>query len=88
MTVIQTQSRFSSMTSGVSIGWLTFVELVAARWRTRRALRVARQRSPLPNPDLVRGLPREFEMTPELRAEEELRAAYRMWFGGDPLGRL
>ena len=86
MTVIQTQSRIASLGASVSVGWLTFVELVAARRRDRRAARERMARtSTTGGADAAGGCP---PMSAEDRAEADLRAAYRLWFGGDPLGRL
>jgi hypothetical protein len=84
MTVTQTPSRYSAP----PFGWLVLVELMMARWRTQRAARRARSCAALPEGDLLPGAPPVDRLTPEARAEADLRAAYRLWFGGDPLGRL
>jgi hypothetical protein len=88
VTVLQTQSRFPSTVPG----WLPLVEFVMAHWRTLQAERRRRQaiRSPgaQPHRDLRDGGREACGLSPEARAEAELRAAYQMWFGGDTLRGL
>ena len=88
ITVIPTQSRFSALAHGVSEAWHAVAARAVDAWRARRALREARRSAALPNPDLWdsdRTIP---VVSPQQRSEDELRAAYRLFAGGDPLGRL
>jgi hypothetical protein len=76
VTVLQTQSRCPAPVPG----WLPLVEFV---WAHGRTLRAERRRASAPVAHLPEGV-----VTPEARAEAELRCAYRMWFGGDLLRGL
>ena len=85
MTVLQTQSRFP----GSPLGWLPFVErLLCRRREARRARAAMARRAVLPNRAPGANALCDGEQTPRQRADEELRAAWRLFAWRDPMGRL
>ena len=62
--------------------------LAGAWWMAvRRALRPGPAR-PAAKAPATRTLLPPAPLTPEMRSEEDLRAAYRLWFGSDPFRKL
>lgn len=74
MTVIPTRTGFT----GLAGGWWLAV---------RRALRRAPRRREAPATAAHAWRP-PAALTPAMRSEEDLRAAYRLWFGSDPFRKL